>query len=152
MHISFLKKKRKKKEEVEMWQWHCRNRTCDLLWKYCKNIVDVTTFFYSFIDFVTFFFFHFRQWHCHNCQIFFSHPGNRMGRRNCGNTIVENKKFLSPTFYLSLSNFCWISAMVLPQFLLPILLPAWEKKNWQLWQCHCRKWKKKKDVTKSVKE
>ena len=29
-----------------------------------------------------------------------------MGRRNCGNTIAENQKFLSPTFYLSLSNFC----------------------------------------------
>ena len=30
---------------------------CDLLWKYCKNIVDITIFFffYSFIDFVTFF-------------------------------------------------------------------------------------------------
>ena len=41
-----------------------------------------------------------------------------MGRRNCSNTIVENKKFLSSTFYLSLSDFCWISAMVLPQFTL----------------------------------
>ena len=29
-----------------------------------------------------------------------------MGRRNCSNTIVENKKFLSSTFYLSLSDFC----------------------------------------------
>ena len=67
--------------------------------------------------------------------------------------------------------------MVLPQFLLPILLPGCaqgkpngvEKKNfgncgnaiaenekkkkmfWQSWQWHCRKWKKK-NVTKSVKE
>ena len=29
-----------------------------------------------------------------------------MSRRNCDNTIAENQKFLSPTFYLSLSNFC----------------------------------------------
>ena len=29
-----------------------------------------------------------------------------MGRRNYGNTIAENQKFLSPIFYLSLSNFC----------------------------------------------
>ena len=83
-----------------------------------------------------FFFPHFWQCHYHNCQkfippisamalpqlpIFFfprhlvflarthissTHPGSRMGRRNCGNTITENQKFLSPTFYLSLSNFC----------------------------------------------
>ena len=118
--------------------------------------MDVTTFFYSFTDFVTFFFFfHFRQWHCHNCQFFFSHPSSRMGRRNCGNTIAENQKFLSPTFYLSLSNFCWISVIVLPQFLLPISAARvdarkenqmmWKKKNWQLWQCHCRKWEEKKN-------
>ena len=75
---------------------------------------------------------HFRQWHCHNCQFFFSiiwfslHAltlriptrAAGMGRRNCSNTITENQKFLSPTFYLSLSNFCWILAMVLPQFTL----------------------------------
>ena len=41
-----------------------------------------------------------------------------MGRRNRGHTVAENKKFLSPTSYLSLSNFCWISVMVLPQFIL----------------------------------
>ena len=121
----------------------------DLLWKCCKNIVDVTTFFfYFFTDFVAFFFpifgnaiaiiaknlYHlFWQWHCHNCQkkifphhlvflarthILSTHPGSRMGRRNYGNTIAENKKFLSLAFYLSLSNFCWILAMVLPQFTL----------------------------------
>ena len=76
---------------------------------------------------------HFRQWHCHNCQkkfspiIWFSlHAltlraptrAAGMGRKNCGNTIAENQKFLSPTFYLSLSNFCWILAMVLLQFTL----------------------------------
>ena len=76
---------------------------------------------------------HFRQWHCHNCQIFFfpiiwfslrtltfwaPTRAVGMGRRNCGNTIAENQKFLSPTFYLSLSNFCLISAIVLPQFTL----------------------------------
>ena len=76
---------------------------------------------------------HFRQWHCHNCQkkifpiIWFSlhaltlrapTQAAGMGRKNCGNTIAENKKFLSPTFYLSLSNFCWILAMVLLQFTL----------------------------------
>ena len=73
---------------------------------------------------------HFRQWHCHNCQIFFSiiwfslraltlwasTRAAGMDRRNCSNTIIENQKFLSPTFYLSLFNFCWISAMVLSQF------------------------------------
>ena len=54
------------------------------------------------------------------CALTFRAPTRAvgMGRRNCGNTIAENQKFLSPTFYLSLSNFCWISAMVLPQFTL----------------------------------
>ena len=33
----------------------------------------------------------------------FEHPpGQQNGQRNCGNTIAENQKFLSPTFYLSL--------------------------------------------------
>ena len=62
---------------------------CDLLWKCCKNIVDVTTFFFLlFHRFCnTHFFFPIfgnaiatiaknlyhllRQWHCHNCQFFF---------------------------------------------------------------------------------
>ena len=38
---------------------------------------------------------------------------------NFGNAIVTIiQKFLSPTFYLSLSSFYWISVMVLPQFIL----------------------------------
>ena len=38
---------------------------------YCENIVKILCtwqlFFYSFTDFIIFFF-HFRQWDCHNCQ------------------------------------------------------------------------------------
>ena len=112
-----------------------------MLWKCCKNIVDVALFFFKFLtcDFgnhyffflpflamalpqLPIFFFLFRQCHCH---IWFSlraltlrapTRAAGMGRRNFGDGVAENKKFLSPTFYLSLSNFCWISAMVLPQF------------------------------------
>ena len=35
---------------------------------YCENIVDMKPVFYSSRDFETFFFFHFRQCHYHNCQ------------------------------------------------------------------------------------
>ena len=38
------------------------------MWKYYKNIVDVTTFFFLLIHRFHNFFFHFRQWDCHNCQ------------------------------------------------------------------------------------
>ena len=58
------------------------------------------------------FFFLFRQCHCH---IWFSlraltfrapTQATGIGRRNFGDDVVENKKFLSPTFSLSLSYFC----------------------------------------------
>ena len=26
----------------------------------------------------------------------------------------------------------------------------WEKKNWQLWQCHCQKWEEKKIVVAEI--
>ena len=50
--------------------------------------------------------------------------------------------------------------MILPQFLLPISAARvdarkenqmmWKKKNWQLWQCHCRKWEEKKIVVAEI--
>ena len=119
---------------MELWQWHCRipfhfsqfqkfffyplfrQCHCHNCQKFIPSILAMplpqTIFFPS----------HFRQWHCHNCQFFFFFPiiwfslrpltlraptrAAGMSRRNCDNTIAENQKFLSPTFYLSLSNFC----------------------------------------------
>ena len=117
---------------MELWQWHCRipfhfsqfqklfftplfrQYHCHNCQKFIPSIsampLPQTIFFSS----------HFRQWHCHNCQkknfpiIWFSlraltlrapTRAAGMGRRNRGHTVAENKKFLSPTFYLSLSNF-----------------------------------------------
>ena len=77
-------------------QCHCHN--CQ---KFIPSILAMplpqTIFFSS----------HFWQCHCHNCQkkIFSHHlvfltrtQAAGMGRRNCGNIIAENQKFLSPTF------------------------------------------------------
>ena len=113
---------------MELWQWHCRipfhfsqfqkffftpyfgNAIVTIaknLYPYFSNAIAANYFFFSS---------HFRQWHCHNCQIFFfpiiwfslraltlraPTRAAGMGRRNCSNTIAENQKFLSPTFYLS---------------------------------------------------
>ena len=133
----------KKKKGMELWQWHCRipfhfsQFQKFFLPPYFGNIIATIAknlyplFRQCHCRKLIFFSSHFRQWHCHNCQkkfspiIWFSlHAltlraptrAAGMGRKNCGNTIAENQKFLSPTFYLSLSNFCWISAIVLPQF------------------------------------
>ena len=129
MHLSFLKKKKRNgivamtlPNSIPLFtipkvfftplfrQYHCHN--CQ---KFIPSIsamsLPQTIFFSS----------NFRQWHCHNCQkkifpiIWFSLRALTLriptraagiGRRNRGNTIAKNKKFLSPTFYLSLSNFC----------------------------------------------
>ena len=124
---------KKKKKGMELWQWHCRipfhfsqfqkvfftpyfgNAIATI----AKNLYPL--FRQCHCHKLIFFSSHFRQWHCHNCQkkifpiIWFSlhaltlrAPTRAvgMGRKNCGNTIAENQKFLSPTFYLSLSNFC----------------------------------------------
>ena len=131
MHLSFLKKKKKKVE------WNCGNGIVE----FHSTFYNSKSFFYplfqqchchncqKFIPSISamqlsqtiFFSSHFQQWHCHNCQFFFfpiiwfslraltfRAPSRAvgMGKRNCDNTIAENQKFLSPTFYLSLSNFC----------------------------------------------
>ena len=71
-----------------------------MLWKCCKNIVDVALFFFynSSLDFGNHYFFssHFRQWHCHK----FFPP-------YFGNGIATNQ--LQQFFFLP------ISAMPLPQ-------------------------------------
>ena len=103
---------------------------------YCKNVVKILWtwqffFFYSFLDFVTFFppflamplpqllkknFIPlFRQWHCHNSfvKIFFfflftsgtPRTGSRTGQRKFGITVAEIQHFLSPPFSSSLSYF-----------------------------------------------
>ena len=70
-----------------MWETNCGNGIAeigDLLWKCCKNIVDVTSFF-------LFLLFHrfrnlfppppppnFWQCHCHNCYFFFYSPISAM--------------------------------------------------------------------------
>ena len=41
-----------------------------------------------------------------------------LGNKNFGNVIIEIQNFLSPTFTLSFSYFCWISATLLPKFTL----------------------------------
>ena len=119
---------------------------CDLLWKCCKNIVDMTTFiFYSFINFVTFFsppfstmplpqllkknFIPlFRQWHCHNSLVnfllkFFSFSLRALRTRAAelgrGNSVLPLPKFniFSLHLFLLLSHtFGWISATVIPKF------------------------------------
>ena len=127
MHLSFLKLK--KKSGMELWKWHYRtfhNSKSFFLPPYFGNAITTVAknlyplFRQCHCRKLFFFSSHFRQWHCHNCQIFFSiiwfslraltlrapTQAAGMGRRNCSNTIAENQKFLSPTFYLSLSNFC----------------------------------------------
>ena len=47
-----------------------------------------------------------------------------LGSRNFGNVITEIQNFLSPTFSLSLSYFCWISTTSLLKF---ILFPQFPK-------------------------
>ena len=51
MHLSFIKKK-KKKSEMELWQWHCRIPF---------HFSQFQKFFFTLL---------FRQCHCHNCQKF----------------------------------------------------------------------------------
>ena len=109
---------------------------CDLLWKYCKNIVNMTTFFfYSFIDFVTFFppfsAKPLLQWQKKKklypyfgngiatirlSKFFFfflftsgtPRTGSRTGQRKFGITIAEIQIFLSSPFSSSLSYF-WLN-------------------------------------------
>ena len=51
-----------------------------MLWKCCKNIIDVALFLKNSSHVISattiFFSSHFWQWHCHNCQFFFSYFGN----------------------------------------------------------------------------
>ena len=119
---------------------------CDLLWKCCKNIVDMTTFFfYSFIDFVTFFspifgnaittivkkkkFIPlFWQWHCHNSFVkflffIFSFSLRALHARTAelgrGNSVSPLPKFniFSVHLFLLLSHtFGWILATIIPKF------------------------------------
>ena len=110
--------------------------TCDFLWKYYKNIVNVTLFLKFLPRFRQQHFFfpsHFRQWHCHN-SIQFLYPifGNAIatitkkkisffplfrqwhcrtefGQRNFGNNVAEIP-------LLSLSNFFSFSLLLLLNF------------------------------------
>ena len=75
-----------------------------MLWKYYKNIVNVTLFLKFLPRFrqqIFFFSSHFRQWHCHNSIQFFSIFGNAIA------TITKKKNFF----------FFPISAIALPQLL-----------------------------------
>ena len=106
---------------------------CDLLWKCCKNIVDMTTFFLLFHRFLNFFFPSpfsaiplpqlleknfiplFRHWHCHNSFVnfflkffafYFGHSTHgQQNQRKFGITVAEIQHFLSPPFSSSLSYF-----------------------------------------------
>ena len=110
-----------------------------MLWKYYKNIVNVTLFLkflprfrqhFFFLSFSTmtlpqfhsiFFFPHFRQCHCHKLLLFFfffehstlGHTGHKtgqkFGQRNFGNSIAEIP-------LLSLSNFFFFSLLFLLNF------------------------------------
>ena len=142
MHLSFLKKK---KSGMELWQWHCRipfhfsQFQKFFFTPYFDNVIAIIAknlyplfrqchccklFFFppifsnGIVTIANFFFFPIIWFSL--CALTFGAPTRAagMGRRNCGNISAENQKFLSPTFYLSLSNFCWISTMVLPQFTL----------------------------------
>ena len=97
----------------------------------CKNIVNITFFFNSSPDFGNhyFFFFPFLAMALPQLpQIFSPYFSNGittigfrsagLSSRNFGNVITEIQNFLSPTFSLSLSYFCWISATMLPKFTL----------------------------------
>ena len=142
MHLSFLKKKKKEwncgNGIAEFHSTFHNSKSCFLPPYFGNIIATIAKNLYPLFQQchcrkLFFFSSHFRQWHCHNCQkknfpiIWFSlraltlrapTRAAGMGRRNRGHTVAENKKFLSPTSYLSLSNFCWISVMVLPQFIL----------------------------------
>ena len=48
-----------------------------------------------------------------------------LGSMNFGNVITEIQNFLSPTFSLSLSYFCWISTTPMPKFTLFPQFPKW---------------------------
>ena len=66
-----------KKKKVEMWQWHCRNRTCDLLWKYCGR----DNFFLLFHRFRNIFFFSFSTMALPQLPNFFFPPGQQNGQK-----------------------------------------------------------------------
>ena len=125
-----------------------------MLWKYYKNIVNVTLFlkflprfrqqhfffpliFGNDIAIIPFNFFpHFRQCHCHNYQkkkkffffpisamalpqlLFYTGLGMNLGRGISVTALPKFLFFLSPTFSLSLSYFCWILATLLLKFFL----------------------------------
>ena len=143
--IISYKKKKKKKSGMELWQWHCRipfhfsqfqkfflppisamslPQLPKIYTLYFGNAIAANYFFFPPIfgngiaTIANFFFFPIIWFSLRTLTLWAPTRAVGMGRRNCGNTIAENQKFLSPTFYLSLSNFCWISAMILPQFTL----------------------------------
>jgi len=77
----------------------------------------ITIFFFPFSampllqlpEKISFLFSLFRQWQLRNLVFFFS-SDREFGQRNFGNSVAEiSKIFLSTTFPLSLSYFCWIS-------------------------------------------
>ena len=116
------------------------------MWKCCKNIVDVTTFFYSFIDFITSFFFFFSFWAMALPQLpnFFFPPGQQNGQKELrqyyyrNSTKVGERKIKSRREkFLIFDN--GIAAIPSGHF-----ATRWKIFFWQLWPCHCRKWKKKK--------
>ena len=130
------KKKRKKKKEksgMELWQWHCRipfhfsqfqkffftpyfgnaittiaKNLYPLFWQcHCRKLFFFPPIFGNGIATIAnFFFFPIIWFSLRPLTLRAPTRAAGMSKRNCDNTIAENQKFLSPTFYLSLSNFC----------------------------------------------
>ena len=99
---------------------------------YCENVVKYCGrsifFFNSSSNFNNYYFFssYFRQWHCHNCHQFFF-PISAMALPQlvfsqqvwaAGISVMWLQKFkiFSLPLFLSLSYFCWFSAIPLPKF------------------------------------
>ena len=97
-----------------------------MLWKCCKNIVDITLFFLKFLPrFRQPLFFFFSPIFGNGIATNFFPPISAMAlpqlvsvNRNFSNVITEIQNFLSPTFSLSLTYFCWIltTLTLFPQF------------------------------------
>ena len=82
-----------------------------MLWKYCKNIVNVILFFFKFLSRFRqpqfFFSSHFRQWHCHNWQKKnFTYFGNAIA------TIGLSQIF----FELIITDYVWFIVKMLKKY------------------------------------
>ena len=122
MHLSFLKKKKKKRNGIVAMALPNSIPLFTIPKGFFYPPISAmplpqlpkiyTLYFGNAIAANYFFFLPFSAMALLQLLIFFSHhlvflarthtSSTHPGRRNCGNTIAENKKFLSPTFYLSL--------------------------------------------------